>query len=74
MAEFYVHNSLNPNKVVKFNITLRYFVIKGERGEHMWVLEIGTTHLDAGGNDISAAKIHTISADNLDEVIEDALA
>ena len=74
MAEFYVHNSLNPNKVVKFNIMLRYFVIKGERGEHMWVLEIGTTHLDAGGNDISAAKIHTISADNLDEVIEDALA
>lgn len=74
MAEFYVHNSLNPNKTVKFNITLRYFVIKGERGDHKWVLEIGTTHLDADDNDISAAKIHGISVDNLDEVIEDALA
>jgi len=74
MAEFYVHNSLNITKSVKFNITLRYFVIKGENGEHMWVLEIGTTHPDKDGNPIQAKKIHNISSKNLDEVIEDAIS
>jgi hypothetical protein len=73
MAEFYVKNSLG-NLTVKFNISLRYFVIKGEEGEHLWTLEIGTTHEDINGNDISAKKIHNISAGNLDEVIESALA
>jgi hypothetical protein len=74
MSEFYVHNSLNITKSVKFNITLRYFVIKGERGDHMWVLEIGTTHPDRNGDPISAKKIHRISAEDLDEIIEDALS
>lgn len=73
MAEFFVHNSLNPNKSVKFNITFRYFVIKGENGEHMWTLEIGTTHPDINGDDISAARAHKISASNFNNVIEDAL-
>ena len=73
MANFYVKNSLG-NLTVKFNITLRYFVIKGEKGDHKWTLEIGTTHEDINGNDISAKKIHNISAENLDEVIESALA
>jgi len=72
MAVFYVGNSLNPNKTVKFNITLRYFVIKGEEGEHMWTLEIGTTHKDIDGDPISAKKIHRVSANNLDQVIEEA--
>jgi len=74
MAEFFVRHTLNNNKTVKFNITLRYFVIKGEEGEHMWTLEIGTTHEDVNGDSISAKKIHNISAENLDEVIETALA
>lgn len=74
MSEFYVQNSLNDQKSVKFNITLRYFVIKGEEGEHMWTLEIGTTHVDIDGGTISAKKIHNISASNLDDVIEDGLA
>ena len=74
MTEFFVHNSLNLTKAVKFNITLRYFVVKGERGDHKWVLEIGTTHLDANGNPIQAKKIHNISAENLDEIIENALS
>jgi hypothetical protein len=73
MANFYVRNSLG-NLTVKFNITLRYFVIKGEEGEHMWVLEIGTTHKDVNGDPISAKKIHNIAAENLDDVIETALA
>jgi len=74
MAEFFVRHTLNYNKTVRFNITLRYFVIKGEEGEHMWTLEIGTTHEDVSGDSISAKKIHNISAKNLDEVIETALA
>lgn len=74
MAEFYVHNSLNPNKTVRFNITLRYFVIVGEKGKHMWVLEIGTTHPDINGDDISAVKAHTISASDFDALIEDAVS
>jgi len=40
----------------------------------MWTLEIGTTHEDMNGDSISAKKIHNISAGNLDEVIETALA
>lgn len=74
MAEFFVRHTLNYNKTVRFNITLRYFVIKGEEGEHMWTFEIGTTHEDMNGDSISAKKIHNISAGNLDEVIETALA
>ena len=74
MAEFWIKNSLNYNKAVKFNISLRYFVIKGSRGDHKWVLEIGTTYPDTNGNDISAKKIHNISAADLDEVIETAVA
>jgi len=73
MAEFFVHNSLNPNKSVKFNITLRYFVIRNEEGEHMWTLEIGTTHTDINGDNISAARAHNISVSNFNDVIEDAL-
>jgi len=74
MTEFYVHDSLNITKSVKFNITLRYFVLKGEKGEHMWVLEIGTTHLDMNGSPIPSKKIHNISAADLDAIIESALS
>lgn len=73
ISEFYVYNSLNPNKVVKFNITFRYFVIKGVEGEHVWTLEIGTTYLDSNGNSISPARVHNISVEDFDEVIENAL-
>lgn len=74
MAEFYVRNSLNLNKAVKFNITLRYFVIKGVKGEHVWTLEIGTTYLDINGDSIVPKRVHSISADNFDDVIESGLA
>jgi len=73
MAELYVTNSLG-NLTVKFNISLRYFVVKGEEGEHLWTIEIGTTHEDISGDSISAKKIHNVVAKNLDEVIESALA
>ena len=74
MAELYVTNSLNLHKTVKFNLTLRYFVIKGERGEHQWTLELGTTHEAADGGVIPSARVHRISVSNLDEAIENALS
>jgi len=74
MAEFYVRNSLNYNKAVKFNITLRYYVLKGVEGEHMWTLEIGTTYPDINGDPISPKRISNISANNFDEIIESGVA
>jgi hypothetical protein len=38
------------------------------------VLEVGTTHLDANGDPISAKFAHNISANNLDEIIEDSVS
>jgi hypothetical protein len=74
MAEFYVRHSLNYNKTVKFNISLRYFVLKSSYGNHKWVLELGTTQVDSNDDHISPKFIHTTSADNLDEAIETGLA
>ena len=73
MADLYVTNSLG-NLTVKFNITLRYFIVKNENGEFCWTLEIGSTHPDVNGNPIGAKKIHDIATENLDEVIETTLA
>jgi hypothetical protein len=74
MAEFYVTNSLNSEKAVKFNITLRYFVTKQSYGDHKWVLEIGTTYSGADGNPISAKKVLPISVEDFDQVIEESVA
>jgi hypothetical protein len=75
MAEFFVHNSLNTSKSVKFNISLRRFVVKGDYdGDHKWVLEIGTTHSGSDGSPHLVKKIHNISESNLDSVIETALS
>lgn len=74
MAEFFVRNSLNYEKTVKFNISLRYFVLKSSHGDHKWVLELGTTQLDSNDDYISPKFVCTISSDNLDEAIETGLA
>jgi hypothetical protein len=74
MADLTVVNSLNYKKAVKFNVTFRHFVVKGQEGEYMWLLEVGTTYPDANGENISAKKVLNVSAENLDEVIEDAVA
>ena len=74
MTELYVTNSLNYNKTVKFNLTLRYFVAMGERGEHVWILEVATTHAAADGSIIPSKKVHWLNGvENLDEAIETAL-
>lgn len=46
----------------------------GERGDHKWVLEIGTTYKDLNGDDVPSKKIHNISTDNLDTIIEEAVS
>jgi len=74
MAEFYVYNSLNPNKVVKCNISFRYFIIKRVKGEFVWTLEIGTTHTDSNGDAIAPQRVYSVSVANFDEMIEIALA
>ena len=74
MAEFWVRHSLNLNKIAKFNITLRYVVEKSEHGEHVWVLEIGTLMPDINDDFMYSKKVHLMSANNLDEVIEEAVA
>jgi len=74
MAEFYVSNSLNSEKAVKFNITLRYFVTTQSKGDHKWVLEIGTTYSGADGNSISAKKVLLIDVEDFDAIIEDSVA
>ena len=74
MAEFYVTNSLNYEKAVKFNISLRHFVTTEGRGEHRWVLEVGTTYPDVNGDPISAKKVLLINAEDFDEVLESAVA
>ena len=75
MADIYVINSLNLNKSVKFNLGLRYFVVKDDRdGDQKWVLEIGTTHSGSDGITPLVKKIHNISAEDFNEVLEDALS
>jgi len=74
MTELYVTHSLNPHKTVKFNLTLRYFVVKGEKGEHMWVLELGTTHPGKDIDLIPSRKAHRINVNDLDYLIEGMIA
>jgi hypothetical protein len=75
MAELYVTNSLNTTKSVKFNIGLRYFVVKGDYdGDHKWVLDIGTTHSGSDGTTPLSRKIHNISSEDFDEVLESTLS
>lgn len=75
MAELFVINSLNSSKSVKFNVGFRSFVVKGDQdGDQKWVLEIGTTHSGIDGSKSLAKRVHNIAAEDLDQVLEDALA
>ena len=53
---------------------MRYFVVLGEKGDHKWVLEIGTTYKDKDDNSIPSKKIHNISTESLDSAIEEAVS
>jgi len=49
-------------------------VLVESRGDHKWVLEIGTTYPDLNGYPIPAKKIYLVSLDTLDDEIEHAVA
>jgi len=76
MAEFYVRNSLNLNKAVRFNISVVKTTTKSDMdGEPKYLLEIGTTH--SGINPVLKNLVyvhHTEGKEDLDAVIQSAVA
>lgn len=70
MARFFVRNSLNPNKVVRFDLTFEQIVLKGSEGDPCWVVEVNTTEPSISGTVITPEFIHLRTLDNLDEEIE----
>ena len=74
MADIFVKNSLSSTVSVRFNVTIKQYILKGEEGDEKWVLEIGTTYPDADGNFILPRYVHLVTLDNLDAVIEEKVA
>lgn len=74
MAEFIIRNNMNPNKAVSCTITFRQIVNKGEEGEPVWVLELGTKEPHKDGGSILPVFVHYTSAKNLDKAVSDAVA
>ena len=74
MAEFTIRNGLNPNKAIRCTVTFRQLINKGEEGEPVWVLQLGTTEPHKDGGAIAPVFVHYTSATNLDNAISDAVA
>ncbi len=72
MAEYLLRNTLNPNKAVKCTITFRQIVNKGEEGEPVWLIEIGTVEPHKTGGIIPPVFIHYTTSSNLDAAIKEA--
>jgi hypothetical protein len=73
MATYLLRNCLNPGKVVKCTITFRQIVNKGEEGEPVWLIEVGTAEPHKDGGKISPVFIHyTNGAVNLDTAVRSA--
>ena len=70
MAHLLVRHSLNPNVVVKFNVTIKQFVTTTSEGDETWLLEVGTGHLDKDGYNLRPKYVHLITLDDLDAEIE----
>lgn len=74
MAELFVRNSLNSKQTVKFNLGLKEYVPKGNNGESVWVLVVGTMHLDLNGEKIPQVNIHNVSEDTVEDEINSAVS
>jgi hypothetical protein len=75
MAELYVKNSLNASKAVRFNVSLSEYTLTNTKdGERVWLLDVGTTYLDALGNKIPPRFIHNVSKENIDQEIESVVS
>lgn len=72
MADFFVRNGLNPYKIVRCTITFRQIINKGEEGEPVWLIEIGTVEPHKDGGPIHPVFIHYTSAESLDLAIQEA--
>lgn len=72
MAEYLLRNSLNPGKVIKCTITFRKLTNKGEEGEPVWLVQIGTVEPHKDGGDIAPVFIHYTSSVNLDAAVKKA--
>ena len=69
MAELFVRHSLNAQKVAKFNLALKEISPLNNRGELIWVLEVGTVQVDINGDSIPPVYINDVS----EEVLEDEI-
>lgn len=86
MADFLVRHGLNPDKVVRFSVTLTQVhdtqhdppeEVLGDyprlQGDEIWVLEIGTYELDTTSSGIPTRKIHLTSLSDVDREIHEAV-
>ena len=73
MAEFFIRNTLNSNKAVKCDLTLRQVVPKGYEGESIWVIELVTQEPHKNGGTIRPVYINLVDLDNLDAEINEAV-
>lgn len=86
MADFLVRHGLNPDKVVRFSITLTQvhdvqhdppveLLTEYPRleGDEVWILEIGTYELDTNGDEIPTRKIHLATLSNIDREIQETV-
>ena len=74
MAELYVRHSLSTSVAVKFNVSLRQYVVKGEEGDQKWVMEVGTTHPAADGSRIPYKTIYKLTTSEIEDEIEKAVS
>ena len=86
MADFLVRHGLNPDKVVRFSITLTQVLdtqydppeellteYPRLEGDEVWILEIGTYELDTNGDEIPTRKIHLTSLSDVDREIQETV-
>jgi len=73
MADIYVRNSLQSDKVVRFTLDLGEYVDKGT-GEVKWYLTLGTSEKDKTGASINPVILDNISYSSLDKEITNALS
>ena len=88
MADFLVRHGLNPDKVVRFSITITQVLDVPQHrppeellteyprleGDEVWILEIGTYELDKDtGEEIPTEKINLTSLSDVDQAIQDTI-
>ena len=86
MADFLVRHGLNPDKVVRFSITLTQVLdtqydppeellteYPRLEGDEVWILEIGTYELDTNGDEIPTRKIHLATLSDVDREIQETV-